>query len=60
MSSQKVDLVLPIDLQRVSKFMTHRVFDLYHTEHEMLGYMKQLESKDLSLVHSMISLGSVL
>ena len=57
-SAQKVDLVLPIDLQRVSEFMTHPVFDLYHTEHEMLRYMKQLESKDLSLVHSMISLGS--
>lgn len=58
MSSQNVEIELPIDLHRVSTFMAHPVFNLYHTEHEMLRYMKQLESKDLSLVHSMISLGS--
>ena len=38
--------------------MSHEVFHAYRTEHEMLRYMKRLESKDLSLVHSMISLGS--
>lgn len=43
---------------RSSEYMTHPVFNNYHTEHEMLRYMKRLESKDLSLVHSMISLGS--
>ncbi|MBI1306866.1 MAG: aminomethyl-transferring glycine dehydrogenase [Bacteroidetes bacterium] len=43
---------------RKSDFMTHEVFHNYHTEHEMLRYMKSLENKDLSLVHSMISLGS--
>ncbi|WP_299250595.1 aminomethyl-transferring glycine dehydrogenase [uncultured Cytophaga sp.] len=49
---------LPTDLERTSKFMTHAVFNSYHTEHEMLRYLKQLENKDLSLTHSMISLGS--
>ena len=43
---------------RTSAFLTHPTFNRYHTEHEMLRYMKRLEAKDLSLVHSMISLGS--
>jgi glycine dehydrogenase len=44
--------------ERSSKFLTAAVFNQYHTEHEMLRYIKRLETKDLSLVHSMISLGS--
>ena len=48
----------PEGLTRTSEFLTHPVFNSYHTEHEMLRYIKRLESKDLSLVHSMISLGS--
>ena len=55
-SSLKVEL--PEGLSRKSEYLNHPVFELYHTEHEMLRYMKQLENKDLSLVHSMISLGS--
>ncbi len=43
---------------RTSPFLTHPVFHRYHAEHEMLRYMRKLESRDLSLVHSMISLGS--
>ncbi|MCE2741314.1 MAG: aminomethyl-transferring glycine dehydrogenase [Sphingobacteriales bacterium] len=43
---------------RKSEFMTHPVFNSYHSEHEMLRYIKLLESKDLSLCHSMIALGS--
>jgi len=43
---------------RTSKFLTHPVFNSYHTEHEMLRYMKRLEAKDLSLTTSMIPLGS--
>jgi len=43
---------------RTSAFLTHPIFKRYHAEHEMLRYMRKLESKDLSLVHSMISLGS--
>jgi glycine dehydrogenase len=43
---------------RTSAFLTAATFNRYHTEHEMLRYIKRLEAKDLSLVHSMISLGS--
>ena len=43
---------------RTTPFLTAPVFSRYHTEHEMLRYIKRLEAKDLSLVHSMISLGS--
>ncbi len=49
---------IPENLQRKSEFMQQEVFNKHHSEHEMLRYLKQLESKDLSLVHSMISLGS--
>jgi glycine dehydrogenase len=54
----EVTLDIPDGLVRKSTFMQHAVFNSYHTEHEMLRYLKSLESKDLSLVHSMISLGS--
>ncbi|HQQ93407.1 MAG TPA: aminomethyl-transferring glycine dehydrogenase [Bacteroidia bacterium] len=43
---------------RRSAFLTHPVFNSYHSESEMMRYIKRLENKDLSLVHSMISLGS--
>jgi len=43
---------------RSSKFLQQPIFNLYHSEHEMLRYLKRLENKDLSLVHSMIALGS--
>jgi glycine dehydrogenase len=43
---------------RASAFLTHPVFNLYHTELEMLRYIKRLESRDLSLTTSMIPLGS--
>ncbi len=43
---------------RKSAFLTHPVFNSYHSEHGMLRYLKSLETKDLSMVHSMISLGS--
>ncbi len=48
----------PSSLIRTSSFMTHPVFSMHHAEHEMLRYIKKLENKDLSMVHSMISLGS--
>ncbi|MEX2605602.1 MAG: aminomethyl-transferring glycine dehydrogenase [Gracilimonas sp.] len=56
--SEKVTVEYPENLTRKSSFLEHPVFHLYHSEHEMLRYMKRLENKDLSLVHSMISLGS--
>ena len=43
---------------RTSPFLTHPVFHLHHSETEMQRYMRMLESRDLSLVHSMIALGS--
>jgi glycine dehydrogenase len=45
-------------LRRESSYLTHPVFNRYHSEHEMLRYLKHLENKDLSLAHSMIALGS--
>ena len=43
---------------RTSEFLTHPVFNTHHSETEMLRYMRTLESRDLSLTHSMIPLGS--
>ncbi|MDP4810507.1 MAG: beta-eliminating lyase-related protein, partial [Saprospiraceae bacterium] len=45
-------------LQRKSSFLTHPVFNSYHTESKMMRYIRRLENKDLSLVHGMIALGS--
>lgn len=56
--SESVTIDYPEELTRTSSYMEHPVFNLYHSEHEMLRYLKKLENKDLSLVHSMISLGS--
>lgn len=53
-----VESQLDKNLTRSDEFLKYKVFNAYHTEHEMLRYLKSLESKDLSLVHSMISLGS--
>jgi len=48
----------PEQLVRHSDFLQHPVFFQYHSETEMLRYLKRLENKDLSLTHAMISLGS--
>jgi len=44
--------------ERKSPFMQHTVFSSYHSETDLMRYIKRLENKDLSLTHSMISLGS--
>jgi len=48
----------PAGIARQSAYLTHPVFNMHHSETEMLRYMKSLENKDLSLAHSMIPLGS--
>ncbi|PSN72103.1 glycine dehydrogenase [Corynespora cassiicola Philippines] len=48
----------PSGFERTSEFLTHPVFNSHHSETELLRYIHHLQSKDLSLVHSMIPLGS--
>ncbi|MBQ3740752.1 MAG: aminomethyl-transferring glycine dehydrogenase [Bacteroidales bacterium] len=52
------DLHIPAELTRKSAFMQHKIFNQYHSETEMMRYMKMLEVKDLSLNRAMIPLGS--
>ncbi len=51
-------LGIPVSLRRTGDLLPQEVFHKYHSEHEMLRYMYRLQSRDLSLVHSMIPLGS--
>jgi glycine dehydrogenase len=57
-ASEAVTVDFPEGLNRTSGYLEHPVFNQYHSEHEMLRYLKQLENRDLDLTHSMISLGS--
>ena len=50
--------VVENSIARVSDFMEHAIFSSHHTESKMMRYIKSLENKDLSLMHSMIALGS--
>lgn len=60
LQSQDLEHHLPIPdtLRRTSQFLTHPVFNSHHSETELLRYIHHLQSKDLSLTHSMIPLGS--
>jgi len=49
---------LPDDLRRSDEFLTQSVFERYHSEHEMLRYLRRLSDKDLALDRTMIPLGS--
>lgn len=49
---------VPASLVRTSEYLTHPTFNSHHSESQLMRYIKRLENKDLSLVHSMISLGS--
>jgi len=50
--------LIPTALLRSSRYLTHPVFNTYHSEHEMLRYMRSLADKDLALDRTMIPLGS--
>src|SRR5262249_30720527 len=54
----QVSVKIEAPLARKSAFLTHPVFNCYHSETEMLRYIRRLESRDLSLTPSMIPLGS--
>ncbi|MCA9840264.1 MAG: aminomethyl-transferring glycine dehydrogenase subunit GcvPB, partial [Trueperaceae bacterium] len=56
--SENAESGIPSQLVRQSEFLTHPVFSRYHSETEMLRYLKYLENKDFSLTHGMIPLGS--
>ena len=56
--AQKIDSGYSPALARTSGYLTHPVFNRYHSEHEMFRYIHRLQARDLSLVHSMIPLGS--
>ena len=55
---ESVETCIPESQQRTSEFLTHPVFNMYHSETEMLRYLKRLANKDIALDRSMIPLGS--
>jgi glycine dehydrogenase len=55
---EKLKAALPKALQRTSSYLTHPVFSRYHSETEMLRYLRHLQAKDLALDQAMIPLGS--
>ena len=57
-TADTLSVSLPAPFARTTPFLTHEVFHRYHSEHELLRYLNRLQSRDLSLVHAMIPLGS--
>ncbi len=58
LSQQSGPLAIPEAFRRTTSFLDHPIFNTHHSETELLRYIYHLQSKDLSLVHSMIPLGS--
>lgn len=58
LSKNSGPLAIPEAFQRTTSFLDHPIFNTHHSETELLRYIYHLQSKDLSLVHSMIPLGS--
>jgi glycine dehydrogenase len=56
--AQAINVEIPKEFERTTQFLTHPVFNSHHSETELLRYIYHLQSKDLSLAHSMIPLGS--
>jgi len=56
--SDELEAILNKSFLRTDAVFTHQVFNSYHSESKMMRYLKRLENKDISLVHSMIPLGS--
>ena len=56
--AENTTVSIPAPFARTTPCLTHEVFNRYHSEHELLRYMYRLQSRDLSLTHSMIPLGS--
>lgn len=54
------DSIVKSEFRRTSPYLTHPIFNSYHSETRLVRYMKMLENKDISLVHSMIPLVSIL
>ena len=57
-SAEVVEVDYRKEIARTTGYLEHPVFNEFHSEHEMLRYLKMLENRDLDLTHSMISLGS--
>lgn len=58
LAGEEAELVIPESLQRQDDYLTHPVFNSYHSETEMLRYLRGLADKDLALDRAMIPLGS--
>lgn len=58
LQSRSENSSIPNNLKRTTEYLKHEIFTKYHSETEMMRYIKKLERKDISLTHSMISLGS--
>jgi glycine dehydrogenase len=57
-SNNEASISLNTSFLRTEDILTHSIFNVHHSESKMMRYLKKLENKDLSLVHSMIPLGS--